>query len=527
MTECRSTDASLWEVAPCGLIVVTGDGTFRRANATFCRWLGYDANELIGLKRLPQLMPMGARVFLQTHWTPLLQIQGSVSEVQLDLLHRDGRRIPMMLSAIRNERDGEVQDDIAVLIATDRKSYERELITARSRAEIALEELGLAQEKLSEVNDALSLEHRRKDEFLATLAHELRNPLAPMANALETVKLKGLNTGDWAWAHQVLSRQVVQMTRLVDDLLSVSRISQGKIPVQLKPICLCQTLRLVAEEALPLIQLAGQSLRINIQENAIWVNADQARITQIVANLLNNASKYSSDGAHIQLSAFVHDREAIIEIRDDGIGIPVDHLHHIFDMFSQLTPALERSQGGLGIGLALVKGLVQMHGGTVTAHSDGPGTGSCFSVRLPLIQAPVYSVAVERIATSPATQSQTIAILIVDDNIDAADSLAMGFELLGYEAKVANNGTEALRTIEEFSPRVAVLDIGLPDMTGYELAKRIRMQNRETSIALIAVTGWGQDADKQKAKAAGFDLHFTKPIDLLKLDRDIKLLAPH
>jgi PAS domain S-box-containing protein len=524
MTERRSADADLWELAPCGLVVVAGDGSFRRANTTFCRWLGYEAVELVGVKRLAQLMPMGARVFLQTHWTPLLQIQGSVSEVQLDLLHRDGRRIPMMLSAIRHERNGEVQDDIAVLIATDRKSYERELIAARSKAETALEELGFAQAQLSEANDALSLEHRRKDEFLATLAHELRNPLAPMANALETVRLKGLNTGHWEWAHNVLSRQVVQMTRLVDDLLSVSRLSQGKVPIQLKPICLAQALRLVAEEATPLIQLAGQRLLVDIREESLWINADQARITQIVANLLNNASKYSPEGACIALSAFIQAGEAVIEIRDNGIGIPPDDLQQIFRMFSQLTPALERSKGGLGIGLALVKGLVEMHGGTVAAHSDGPGKGSCFSVRLPLAQAAALAVAVDTGPASARPQGDAVAILIVDDNVDAADALAMGFELLGYAVRVANSANQALRIMATFTPRVAVLDIGLPDVNGYELARRIRTQSWGGGIALIAVTGWGQDTDKQKAKEAGFDIHFTKPIDFMKLEQEIKFL---
>jgi PAS domain S-box-containing protein len=522
MAERRSANVDFWEEAPCGLIVVAADGTFRRCNTTFCRWLGYDAIDLVGVKRLPQLMPMGARVFLQTHWTPLLQIQGSVSEVQLDLLHRDGRRLPMMLSAIRKKREGEIQDDIAVLIATDRKSYERELISARSKAEAAFEELGIAQAQLRQANNALSLEHRRKDEFLATLAHELRNPLAPMVNALETVKLKGLNTGQWEWGHKVLSRQVVQMTRLVDDLLSVSRISQGKVPVQLKPICIANALRLVAEEALPLIQSAGQTLVVEVPEESIWVNADQARLTQIVANLLNNASKYSAEGARIELLAFVEGHEAVIQIRDNGIGIPPDHLRHIFDMFSQLTPALERSKGGLGIGLALVKGLVEMHGGTVTADSDGPGNGSCFSVRLPLTELREQRPIVENEPAIRPVQDQAIAVMIVDDNIDAADSLGMGFELLGYTVMVANTAIDALQAMEKSPPRVAVLDIGLPDMSGYELAKQIRAQSWGDGITLIAVTGWGQDADKLKAKEAGFNAHFTKPIDFLKLDQEIK-----
>ena len=264
MRERRTTGWDLWEDAPCGLLIAATDGTVLRANATLSRWLGYDLPELIGHKRFPDLMPIGARVFLQTHWTPLLQMQGSVSEVQLDLLHKDGHRVPMMLSAIRRQRNGAMQDEIALLRATDRKLFERELIAARARAEAATSDLQLAQSRLRLANDALALEDRRKDEFLATLAHELRNPLAPMSNILATMRLRGVGAGPAARELDVLTRQVVQMTRLVDDLMNVSRISQGKIDLRLEPTDLVQTLQFVAEEAVSSVRAAGQSLRVPV-----------------------------------------------------------------------------------------------------------------------------------------------------------------------------------------------------------------------------------------------------------------------
>lgn len=526
MRERRSSGWDLWEDAPCGLLIAAPDGTLLRANATASRWLGYEVAELIGHKRFPDLMPMGARVFLQTHWTPLLQMQGSVSEVQLDLLHKDGRRIPMMLSAIRRERNGAPQDEIALLMAADRKLYERELLAARAKAEAATNDLEMAQTRLRQANDAMAAEDRRKDEFLATLAHELRNPLAPMANVIATMELRGADAPPSGRELGVLARQVAQMTRLVDDLMNVSRISQGKIDLRLEPADLAQTLKFAAEEAMPSIHAAGQSLRIDLPACRMWGNVDRARVTQIVANLLNNASKYSHRGAYIELVAKVADGSAAIQVIDDGMGIPADQLDNIFDMFSQLTPALDRAQGGLGIGLSLVKGLVALHGGEVSAHSAGVGLGSCFTVRLPLIEPPAQTVA-EEPAAAPATSSQAASIVIVDDNADAAETLAAAMEMLGYRTVVANNGRQALRAIAESLPHAAILDIGLPDMNGYDLARKIRSEPWGGKIALVAATGWGQEADKQAARDAGFDLHFTKPLDFMKLDQQLRPLMPN
>jgi PAS domain S-box-containing protein len=380
----RAAAWDLWEEAPCGLIVAAADGTILRANLTVCRWLGYALDELVGVKRFSELMPMGARLFLQTHWTPLLQIQGSVSEVQLDMLDRENRRMPMMLSAIRHQRNGAVQDDIAILMAADRKLYERELRAARAKAEAATSELSQAQARLKEANDALSLQHRNKDEFLATLAHELRNPLAPILNVIDLMNRRAALTGVDERTTGILSRQVAQITRLVDDLLNVSRVGQGKVSLALARADIVPTIRFAAEEALPAIHAADQTLLVTLPDAPVWVNVDAARLTQIVANLLNNARKYSPDNARITLAVRVRDGQAAIEVADDGIGMLPDQLSVIFEKFSQLDSALHRAQGGLGIGLSLVKGLVELHGGRVGARSDGPGRGSCFTVLLPL-----------------------------------------------------------------------------------------------------------------------------------------------
>jgi PAS domain S-box-containing protein len=526
-----------WDDAPCGLLVTAVDGTILRANATFCRWLGYAEPELAGAMRFPQLLPMGARVFHQTHWTPLLQMQGSVSEVQLDLLHRDGRRVPMLLNVQRKQRagqDGGVEvDEIAAFVATDRKLYERELLQARRSAEAAAESLREAEARLRALNDALSLEHRRKDEFLATLAHELRNPLAPMASVLETLRHQDGDAAHLGWARAMLERQLRQMTHLVDDLLDTARISQGKIELRLETVELGALLRAAAETARPAFDAAGQTLTLTLDVagaaeggtdggapyGPLLLRGDPVRLTQIVSNLLTNASKYTPAGGSAQLSLRREDRQAVITVRDNGIGIPPAQLDHIFTMFSQLTPAMERAAGGLGIGLSLTRGLVDLHGGSITAHSAGTGQGSVFTVRLPLPDeelAPQATVAPDAVGHAGGVRA-----LIVDDNVDAADSLAMALEFVGYETQAAYTAGSALEAIAAFQPRLALLDIGLPDFDGYELARRIRQLPGGAGILLIAATGWGQDADRQAALDAGFDLHMTKPVDFMQLHQAI------
>lgn len=516
-----------WNEAPCGLFVVSASGRFSYINSTFCKWLGYEPADLVGGKCFQELLPIGARVFIQTHWAPLLQMQGSISEVQLDFIRRDGTRVPMVLNAIRRNRDGEIEDEVAALVATDRKLYERELLAARSKAESVAAELKIADGRLRALNEELSQEHRRKDIFLATLAHELRNPLAPMSNIVEVFSRTDSDRDTRTWAAGILRRQVSQLSHLVDDLLDVSRITQGKVELRRSCIELTETLRLAAETASPAMRSVDQELTISMGTTPIFVHADPTRLTQVATNMLNNAGKYSPPGAHIRLRAWNDDDTAFFEVCDDGIGIPPEQLSSIFNVFSQLPTVLERSTGGLGIGLALVKNLINLHGGTVTAHSDGLGKGSRFVVALPLADAPAVQRdtddAVRELKTAP---ERNLKIVIVDDNVDAADTLAMALGLFDYEARTAYSATEGLSTIEKIKPDVAVVDIGLPDFDGYELARRIRAQPQSANLVLIAATGWGQDADKLKASNAGFDTHFTKPVDFAKLHEEIgRLIA--
>jgi PAS domain S-box-containing protein len=515
-----------WDEAPCGLFVASADGRFSHVNATFCKWLGYEASELLEVRCFQELLPIGARVFLQTHWAPLLQLQGSVSEVQLDFIRRDGTRVPMVLNAVRRQRNGEIEDEVAAFVATDRKLYERELLAARSTAEIAATDLKSADSRLRALNEELSKEHLRKDIFLATLAHELRNPLAPISNVVEVLSRVAGDPETGKWAVNILGRQVAQLSHLIDDLLDVSRITQGKVVLRLGQLDLAETLRLAAETASPAICAVNQTLAVDIATQPLFVQADRTRITQIAVNLLNNASKYSPAGAHIALRGWRDEDTAVFEVSDNGIGIPPEKLVSIFEVFSQLPAVLEGSAGGLGIGLALVKNLVRLHGGTVAAHSDGPGQGSRFIVRLPLTEempAPpsLAPVAVEQ----QKGRDRRCKIVIVDDNVDAADTLAMALALFDYEARTAHAATKGLDTIAEFVPDVAVIDIGLPDFDGYELARRIRRLPWAANLVLIAATGWGQDTDKQKAADAGFDAHFTKPVDFAKLHDDIVRLS--
>ncbi|CAN7264477.1 ATP-binding protein [Pseudoduganella sp. LjRoot289] len=510
---------SHWDDAPCGLLVSAADGAILYANATFRRWLGYEEDELAGAMRFPQLLPMGARVFHQTHFAPLLQMQGSVSEVQLDLLHRDGHRVPMLLNAQRRLRNGVQVDEIAVFMALDRKQYERELLHARRTAEAAAEGLRQAEARLIALNEALSQEHRRKDEFLATLAHELRNPLAPMTSVVETLRRKDYDDPHLVWARGMLDRQLRQMTHLVDDLLETSRISQGKIELRLETVELRAVLGAAAEAAQPAFDTAGQTLVVDAGTQPLLLRGDPVRLTQIVSNLLTNASKYTPSGGRIQLTLRKEGGDAVIEVRDNGIGIPPEQLDNIFSMFSQLTPAMERAPGGLGIGLALTRGLVELHGGRASAHSEGPGHGSQFTVRLPL---PAEAIAPQPPpAPVPVADAAGTTALIVDDNVDAAESLAMALDFVGYSTRTAHSGGAALAALAAFQPRLALLDIGLPDFDGYELARRIRLLPGGAGILLIAATGWGQDADRQAALDAGFDLHMTKPVDFMQLHQAI------
>ncbi len=760
---------ALYDHAACGLLLTAADGTIRRANATLCAWLGYRAADLVDTLRFQDLLTMGGRVFHQTHWAPLLQMQGSLAEVKLDLRHRDGHTVPMLINA-RRGRHGETRyDELALIVVQDRHQYERELLLARKAAEASLEQrvtaeralqesrdvLGLAMRssqmgiwtrdlgtgtvwwsreleelvgleegafagtltgfrdfvhrqdlptldaavaraietqsdytvefrflhrsgqwrwmegrgratydqagkptmlyglgiditerkstesamlrqaaifehqtdaivltdlkgriidfnpaaarmlgytaaevlgqpisifhppeeadrllrqgtekllrdgqwrseiefirkdgsrgicesvfkplingqgvtyatvgisrdvtesrmarvQLQQLNEQLSLADRRKDEFLATLAHELRNPLAPMRNIVGVLHHHHDAHPQLRPSLDVLERQLQQMTHLVDDLLEISRITQGKLALRRTRVDLAAAMKDALEAAAGSAQAAGHELVVSLPEPGVVLDADMTRIVQAILNLLNNAVKYTPQAGRIWVEGRCEGGEAMISVRDSGIGIAVENLPRVFGMFEQVAPALENPGGGLGIGLALVRALVELHGGSVAAFSAGIGQGSEFVIRLPLASSeaaallPVLDPA--PVAESPLRRQR---ILVVDDNVDAAESLAALLEIMGHDVGLVHDGAAALEMARTFAPTTILLDIGLPRVNGYDVARRIRSEPWGASINLVAVTGWGQEKDKAAALAAGFDRHVTKPLDPLDLE---------
>ena len=361
---------------------------------------------------------------------------------------------------------------------------------------------------------ALRTADRRKDEFLATLGHELRNPLAPILNSLEIMKLsRAFDDPRIVQAGAVMDRQVHYLNRLVDDLLEVSRITRGIIEVRKEELDLAALVRAAVETSRPLLDNLRHHLTVDIDPEPMCVAGDPVRLTQVFANLLNNAAKYTNHGGHIGISTRRDHGEAVITVKDDGIGISAAALPQVFDMFMQVDRSTRRSQGGLGIGLTLVKSLIGMHGGSVEARSEGPGHGSEFIVRLPLLIEKASMVAPARHApTLPARR-----ILIVDDSRDGGESLATLLRVLGAVVSLAHSGRTALTAVDAFRPDVVLLDIGMPGMDGYEVARRIRANPANRHISLIALTGWGQDEDRKRSVAAGFDHHLVKPADIEQL----------
>lgn len=362
---------------------------------------------------------------------------------------------------------------------------------------------------------------RRKDEFLATLAHELRNPLAPLRNGLELMRLAQDNQEMLEQARAMMDRQLGQMVRLIDDLLDVSRISRGRIELRRERVELAEVLRQAIETSRPLIEAGGHQLIVEESPTPVIVEADLMRMSQVFSNLLNNAAKYTPSGGQIVVAIAREDGGVAVSVRDTGVGIPAAMLPRVFEMFAQVDRSLERSQGGLGIGLSLVKKLVEMHGGSVEARSEGHGKGSEFVVRLPTVGSPSDSGRSDSSEQADAPASRRV--LVVDDNVDAALSMAMMLKVMGNETRTAHDGLQAIEVAADYRPDVVLLDIGMPKLNGYEAARRIREQPWGREMVLAAITGWGQDDDRRRSLEAGFDHHLVKPIDLAALQ---KLLRP-
>ena len=366
--------------------------------------------------------------------------------------------------------------------------------------------------------EALKDADRRKDEFLATLAHELRNPLAPLRNGLQVMKLAAGDPGAVERARSMMDRQLGQMVHLIDDLLDVSRITRGKLQLRRQRVELASVVRAAVETARPVIEASAHELATALPPEPVWLDADPTRLAQVLSNLLANAAKYTERGGRVRLAAARDGGEVVVSVADTGIGIAPEHLPRLFEMFSQVPSALERSQGGLGIGLALVKGLAEMHGGTVAARSDGPGKGSEFVVRLPVAGGTPAGRS-QAAPGEPAAARPRRRVLVADDNRDAADSLAEMLRIGGHEVHTAYAGRAAVEAAARLRPDVAVLDIGMPGLTGYDAARRIRSESWGRDITLVALTGWGQEEDKRRATGAGFDHHLTKPVDPAALER--------
>jgi CheY-like chemotaxis protein len=356
------------------------------------------------------------------------------------------------------------------------------------------------------------------DEFLATLAHELRNPLAPILNALHIMRLAPTDPVATEESRAIIERQVRNMVRLIDDLLDVSRITRGKIQLRLQAVDLSQVVHSAIESSRPTIDAAGHEISIELPPTPLVFLADPTRLSQVLLNLINNAAKYTGRGGHIWVTAQQEDDDLVLSVRDTGIGISAEMVPHIFEMFSQTERVLERSEGGLGIGLSLVRGLVQLHGGSVTAQSEGRGRGSEFVVRLPLQPAEPGEVPDEPRALAGAyPASIPRRVLVVDDNVDGARSLEKLLRVLGHEITVTHDGQAGLEQARSFKPDVVLLDIGLPGMNGYEVARRLRQMPALRDVLLVALTGWGKDEDRQKSMEAGFNAHLVKPIELQDL----------
>lgn len=346
-----------------------------------------------------------------------------------------------------------------------------------------------------------------KDRFMAMLGHELRNPLSPIVTALELLRHRGV----WSPEHDIMQRQVGQLMRLVNDLLDISRITGGKLVLQLEPVDLAEVIGRALEMTRPLLDQRRHALDIVVPDHGLCVSGDMGRLAQVFSNLLNNASKYSDPGSQITVTARRDGNTGIVEIADHGIGIDPDLLESVFGLFEQQGRGMDRAQGGLGLGLTIVRNLVMQHGGNVHAHSDGRGLGSRFVVELPLLGTEVCEPAHEEVAVQDAPDMHG-NILLVDDNIDAAATLAMALRLVGFDVRTAGDGMTALALVGDFRPDVALLDIGLPVMDGYELARQLRVRCG-SAVGLVALTGYGQRSDRERAEACGFDAHLVKPVD--------------
>jgi PAS domain S-box-containing protein len=492
--EARARLAAIVESSQDAIVSKTLDGVIRTWNRGAEGLFGYTAEEAVG-RPITLIIPP-ERLDEEREILARLARGERIEHYETVRMAKDGRRIDLSLtvSPIRNA-EGRIIG--ASKVARD--------VSERKRVLEALEEA-----------------NRAKGDFLALLAHELRNPLAPLRNGLEVMRLAPGDSDAVAKTWAMMDRQLSHLVRLIDDLLDVSRINRQKLELRRSRVLLADVLSSAVETARPAIDHAGHELTVSLPPEPVHLDADLTRLAQVFANLLHNSAKYTDRGGRIWLTA-ARDAEGVsVTIRDTGIGIPAHALPTLFDMFSQVDRALERSTGGLGIGLALVKGLVEAHGGTVEAASPGPGQGATFTVRLPVLETRAEPPLEPPAEEGQGSLSSKRRILVVDDHADSASSLAVMLRLLGNEVRIARDGIEAVELARELRPQVVLMDIGMPRLNGYDATRRIREQPGGDAVVIIALTGWGQDADRVESKEAGCDGHLVKPVALPDLE---KLLA--
>jgi two-component system, chemotaxis family, CheB/CheR fusion protein len=492
----RALLAAIVDSSDDAIVSKTLEGQILSWNAGAARIFGYSAQEAIG-KSITLIVPPEL-------WDEERDILAKLARGErIDhfdtvRLTKDGRRIPISVTV------SPIRDATGRIIGASKVARD---ISERKRTE----EVQLESEQ------ALREADRRKDEFLALLAHELRNPLAPIRYALAIAENAGCPEPQRRQAEAVIARQVAHMGRLLDDLLDSSRITRGTLELKLAHTELTRVVGAAIETSRPSMLAKRHQLTLDLPTHSVMLNADPVRLAQVFSNLLINASKYTEAGGQITLSAKQQNDDIVISVRDNGIGIAAETLPQLFNLFSQAPGARAHSEGGLGIGLALARGLTQLHGGTIDAHSAGLGRGSEFVVRLPVAARETPRAAEER-EPQPSTRVNRMKILVVDDNRDGADSLATMLELSGHEVHTAYTGHTALERAQTLRPDVLLTDIGLPDLDGYELGRHVRTTQWGRDMLLIAVTGWGQQSDRERAYAAGFDHHLTKPIAPEQLD---------
>lgn len=498
----------------------------RYANPAFCRLMG-TAREVLTGHAFAEAAPHGDscmavldRVFETGH-----------AETHTEGEH-DGQHPPYWSYTLWPVWDGAQHPAGVMMQVTETTQFHRELRAVNealllsslherqlsAEAESLNEQLRAKTGELQALAARLREENQRKDEFLAMLAHELRNPLAPIGNASEILARKLSQDTSAQAPIAIIKRQMAQLTRLIDDLLDITRITQGRIQLHRRQLDLASVIRQAVETLEPELQRKQQRLSVitSTSHEPLYVDGDFARLVQCIGNILGNAIKYTEAGGKISVHARAEDSSVVVEIADTGVGIPGELLPRVFDLFVQSDRTLDRAQGGLGIGLAVVKRLVEMHQGQVLAQSGGAGQGSTFEIRLPRIPRPTPAS-----PEAAAFEASPRRVLIVDDNRDAANSLAELLTLQGHTAQAAHSGKEALECLASFEPEVALLDIGLPQMNGYELARRLREIETLRGIRIIALTGYGQTEDRERTRAAGFDDHLVKPVNLAALERTL------